>query len=658
MRRKRDGIIIIILWIATALRMYRPGLWVTWGDELNMINAALAITQHGDWTWLGNEASFGALAAHSPFSVYVTALPTLISPHPLIIRLFYALLGVVTVAIMYGMMRRTVGFIAAVVAASLLAVMPLPVDWSRYVWNPNLAPIFILIWLVTAAEGYFKGRTRGQYIHWIALSCIVQAQTALVSLLPFSIVLAGYTLWQSKNRRQALVKHHMLILVIVGITFLPWAYGLYGYQQGWWSPPLGVGDFDAGRMEFTIPSPTHLVNTFSLLTASTHHWQGNLNISSDSHRWWFPDWGQFLLYGQALFTAVAAIVLIMRGIRTHYALSRFGLFLGFLTIAPLSFLIFDRTIPEFYMMPMTFAGIAVLAWGIQMMSKWSPVRERTPALPYISKNLSDSTQWLLVLPVILVAVQLWLTVSIIDWHTENPILSSYGDIIALVETWHDDEMEVLVSEYNADLSPIEQHKWRTHWQILSATYPIRYLTSPTAIPIAPNGQRLIGDVQDSGLRDFLGEGQVYEINERTFIAFNMHFDDFPQPSFVPSGSANFGDLARVIGVYKPPTQEMLYIYWQPQQHTQTTYQFSLRWLDDDGQILAQTDQTSLEASLWRPDDTVVTFINMDSAATRPDDDGHFELVLYGWPDGNIVPVIALDESQLGLIMTLQADSFE
>ncbi|MDQ7026461.1 MAG: glycosyltransferase family 39 protein [Anaerolineae bacterium] len=170
MRKKRDGIIILILWLAMILRVYGLGLWVTWGDELNIINAAVAITQRGDWTWLGNEASFGALAAHSPFSVYVTALPTLISPHPLLIRSFYALLGLVTGALMYGMMRRYVGWTAAVIAASLLAVMPLPVDWSRYVWNPNLAPIFILIWLLTAAEGYFRGRTWGQYIHWIAVT--------------------------------------------------------------------------------------------------------------------------------------------------------------------------------------------------------------------------------------------------------------------------------------------------------------------------------------------------------------------------------------------------------------------------------------------------------------------------------------------------------
>lgn len=636
MRLTRDAILIPILLIAAALRMYRPGLWTTWGDELNIINAAVGIAHRGEWTWLGNEASFGALAAHSPFSIYVTALPALISPHPLFLRLFYALLGVLTIAMMYVMLRRHVGFTAAVIAALFIAVMPITVYWSRFVWNPNLAPLLLVIWLSTAANGYFKNRRWGQYAHWFALDFAIQAQTALLSLVPLSLAVTVYAFLQTKHNRKAFLWHHTLILLLIAITLLPWVYGLYGYHQGWWTPPLGVGDFDSGSLSFTVPSLKTVIENFSLLTANTHYWQGNFDIYPNAPQWWFPNWAYSLLYGQALLVALSTVVLIIRSIRQR-DFACFGLFLAAATLFPLCLLFVNRTISDFYMMSVVFAGIASLAWVIQL--------------------LSERYRWILVVPLYFIALQLWLTVSMIDWNRNNPILMRYGDVIELVDTWHEDNHELVFWEYTPDLSPLEQHKWQTHWHILSASYPIRIITELTAIPIAPDGQRLITATNDFWFRNLLGTSLSYNEIERTFFVFDMHFEQFPEANFVPPAANKFGDLAQIAGLYAPPLQtesNPIYLYWQPQRTTDNIYQFSLRLVDEAGNILAQTDQTSLQPNLWREGDTVVSFINLNIADNLPADAVlHFELVMYRLADMSNIPVVNEDGSEQGTIMVLE-----
>jgi 4-amino-4-deoxy-L-arabinose transferase-like glycosyltransferase len=615
MRIKRNIVPILLLFLATFLRVYGIDLWVTWGDELNIINAAIGIVQRGEWTWLGNESSFGALAAHSPFSVYATALPALIAPHPMILRLFYALWGVLTVALMYATMKKHVGYKAAIIAATLVAVMPNTVYWSRFVWNPNLAPFFLILWLHTAAEGYFNGRRWEQYTHWLALILAIQAQTALISLLPISLLLTLYSFIKSKSHI-TFIRHHAQIVLILVLTLLPWVYGLYGYERGWWTPPLGVGKFDSGSLQLTIPSARKVLDNFALLTASFNYFRGNFHTTNDAPAWWFADSAYYLLYGQALLTFIAVLWLIFRK-------NRFGLLLVAATLLPLGFLFINRELSDFYLMSVVYAGIACFAWLMQ--------------------RVIQRFRWALVLPVFFIGLQLWLTLSMISWHRQQSNLWTYGDVINLVDTWHNEDSDVLVWENTQD-SLIEQHKWRTHWQIMSATYPIRYITSPEALPIVPDGQRFVVDSQHEGLFDFLVDGQRYENPERTFIAYDLNINQFPQANIVPTAHNQFGDLARIIGLYEPQSEAGIvpvHLYWQPLRATEITYQFSLRLIDESGNIIAQTDQTSLQPNLWRSGDTVVSFINMNIPDNLPDNP-HYELVLYSYPDGVIVPVVNSD----------------
>lgn len=345
----------LILWgillIASIFRLYQPGILPTWVDELNTINPALKFARHGEWVWFGNTTSFGGIEAHSPFIIYVTALPALFFSNPLALRLFYGLLGLLVIALMYDFMSRYIGQNAAIISALFLAVMPLPVYWSRFVWNPNIAPIFIIIWLFTAT-GYFNDKRWLQAIHWLSLSFIVQAQTALLVLLPVTIVLTIYGAWSSRHKYQPYLLAHLAILTVVIVTLLPWVYGLYGISQDWFSTTYGFGKIDQGKINLIFPNLEQVWENFSLLTASVGYQKGVLNISSNSAAWWAPDWLHSLLRLQTLIILVGAIVLILQGIRKR-KLNTLNFFVSLMLLYPLGFFIVDRPILYFYTMPIT-----------------------------------------------------------------------------------------------------------------------------------------------------------------------------------------------------------------------------------------------------------------------------------------------------------------
>lgn len=630
MKLLRQFVPVMILLLAAVLRLYQPGLWNTWVDELNIIHAAQGIVYRGDWTWIGNESSFGALAAHSPFASYVTAIPALISPHPIVMRWFYAFLGIITVALTFRMMKRQVGYPSAVIASTLLAIMPLPVYWSRFVWNPNLAPLFLIICLDTAIEGYAKGNRRAQYIHWIALTLAIHAQTALVSLLPISIALALFSL-REPQKRLMMIRRHLLIMGAMFLSLLPWLYGLYGIRQGWWQVALSAGNFDSGELSLTIPSFEMIINQFSLLTASVHYWQFNLRNTVDAPGWWFPDEAYFLLYIQAFITAIALLYLMIKQRQRAW-------FIVASTIFPLLILFVNRRLSDFYMMSSVYAGIIAFSWMMQVL---------------ISRSR------LFVAPVILfMSLQLWLTASMFGWHAYDPGLWRYDEIIKLVDTWQSGEADVLVWEYDPASSPVEQHKWRTHWQILSEVYPIRFITSPESLPIAEN-QYLIVDSEDMTWLDFPQEGEIYQNNERSFIRIALDTSMYPAPDYHPATSDNFDNLASVSGLSVQslaPGLETLYLYWHPQTEIEANYQISLRLVDAEGQVLAQKDQTSLQSALWREGDTVVSFIEMMIPDNLPDSDSlAFDLVLYQYPENIIVPLVDSNGNRISDIMRLSSN---
>src|SRR3989304_5896581 len=112
--RAIDLSLVGVLTLAACLRWVYIGMYQLVGDEAILLYSALRLGRHGQWTWLTlNVTSWSFLPGHSPFSVYLIAIPYLFSPDPRLARLWVGLLAIVGIAVMYWVMRRYFGQTAA-----------------------------------------------------------------------------------------------------------------------------------------------------------------------------------------------------------------------------------------------------------------------------------------------------------------------------------------------------------------------------------------------------------------------------------------------------------------------------------------------------------------------------------------------------------------
>src|SRR5258708_578622 len=135
----------IIILAASFLRLYRIGDYMTFlGDEGRDVLVAYNIL-HGHFTLLGPRSSAADFYYGPIYYYFISPFLWLFHYDPVGPAVFVALLGIATVFLVYKVGKEFFGTYAAVVAASLYAVAPLIIGYSRSSWNPNPLPFVSLL---------------------------------------------------------------------------------------------------------------------------------------------------------------------------------------------------------------------------------------------------------------------------------------------------------------------------------------------------------------------------------------------------------------------------------------------------------------------------------------------------------------------------------
>jgi 4-amino-4-deoxy-L-arabinose transferase-like glycosyltransferase len=616
--QKYDGWLVCIVLLAAALRWFKPGLWGTWVDELSTLASATDLVHHGRMIWLGNPSTYSGLAAHSPFSIYVSALPFLLSPDPVFARVFYGLLGILTVCLTYLMTKRYYGQTAAVFAGFMIAVAPIPVFWSRYVWNPNIAPLFIILWIWAGLYGYHEGNRKAQFFHWLCLSLMIQSQTALAFMIPLSLFLFVRWLWLNPATRTPALLTAVNSGVLCVLLTIPWIIGLVGVERGWWQVPIGTGNTVEAGIRYNLPAINRIFDNFALLTSNYSFRIGMLNVVDDKASWWPQPSINVILAAQAVLIFMGTVGIVyfsrMRKERITY------LYLVLVVIWSLCFLFLDqtRTIPYFYMQPVVI--VAPIIFGIVM--KWLWERQRLAT----------------VIGVGFITAQLWLTLAIIDWYQLGDNAMSISEVQAMLTDWQEIGNEIVfIEKAPADEANLASTEWELFWKILDRQFPLATVYDIHALPIAPDGEILASVASVDVIPPFFGEGEVIDLGKRAFRYVHISPDDIPLLDFVPQDAAMFEDVLRINGVIgtRPSASELwsIIIVWQPINPDNVQYQFSVRLVDTAGNGYGQVDGAALQTNLWRNGDTVITQFNMQVIDTLPDDaDLRLNIITYTLPE--------------------------
>lgn len=140
--------IIILLWlflISLFLRSFLLSHFISYHqDQVRDLFYLKDYFEHGKFILLGPKASVGDFFL-PPFWYYLMAISYFFSKSPLAPAFLTAVLGSATTVVIYLFVKKYFDKNLAFITALLYAVSPLSIEYSRFAWNPNPIPLFVIL---------------------------------------------------------------------------------------------------------------------------------------------------------------------------------------------------------------------------------------------------------------------------------------------------------------------------------------------------------------------------------------------------------------------------------------------------------------------------------------------------------------------------------
>jgi 4-amino-4-deoxy-L-arabinose transferase-like glycosyltransferase len=167
-------IISFILAVAAFTRLWNiPGSLQFLGDQGRDAMIVANIFKKGDLVFIGPVTSIGNMYLGPLYYYFMVPFLMLSYPSPAGPAYAIAILGIITVGLMYYLGRKLVGETAALLAAGLMAISETVTQYSRFSWNPNPAPLVSLI-MVYATYYAWKKNPWAWIIVALCFSILVQ----------------------------------------------------------------------------------------------------------------------------------------------------------------------------------------------------------------------------------------------------------------------------------------------------------------------------------------------------------------------------------------------------------------------------------------------------------------------------------------------------
>lgn len=154
---------------------------------------------NGDECWYGNFA-LDALNGRSPsfltpnrnpvnpfYILPVIAVHALASPSILLLRSLPVLLGLLTLGINFAVARRLLGSVAAIVSTGLLAVMAVPIAYSRFAWDATQLPLITALLIYSSIDSHRRPGLRTFLRTWglFAAALLIHPTCVFLGPIPF-----------------------------------------------------------------------------------------------------------------------------------------------------------------------------------------------------------------------------------------------------------------------------------------------------------------------------------------------------------------------------------------------------------------------------------------------------------------------------------------
>jgi hypothetical protein len=164
-----DWPLYIILAISAFFHFFRIQTTEFDFDQANLFQLAHDAIAHGLIPLSSNQASIGVL--HAPFFIYTLLPAAALSSNPLGGAITVALFTTVAAAFAYWFTYRYFGRLPAIVAGLLNATAYVPLKYSNSIWQPDILPFFMILFLFVIFRGAVE-RRKGWFFPAVALMAI------------------------------------------------------------------------------------------------------------------------------------------------------------------------------------------------------------------------------------------------------------------------------------------------------------------------------------------------------------------------------------------------------------------------------------------------------------------------------------------------------
>lgn len=625
MTRRELALLLAILLLAAVVRLARPDLTEFKADEGRLLTAALTMSD-GQFALRGISSSVGL--PNAPMSVWLYALPLVVWSHPYAATLFTGLLGVVAVGGVYWLARRYWGIGAAVCAATMLAVSPWAIVFSRKIWAQNLLPAFVVGWAIAAVLTYVERRRAFLILHILCLAIAVQIHPGAISLVPATL------LFLIVFRRRVDWRYLAAGVLLSALTAVPFLWYLWSRFRA-----------DGGLAMASGQSSPHFSFDAVSLISDILSGQGIAALADPNYNG-FPAESAIRLLWLALVVAGAgwAVWKIARTPREPAAQTAFICLVWLL--APVAVFLWQWTPPYIHYFILAIPAAFLLAGGV-----WGEMASRVrPPVKVVAWSAF----------VVVSALQLAIWANMMAVVARDPMAGGFGIPLGVKLAAADgarrllDETEAIEILVAGDGANPEQQDFPAEFRALLHGVPLRYvdLKQEAVFPATPSVVLLDTSAADgpSSARDLYlvpsGEWDSFAIPGGDLAYSVRAMPAAATPSIVsniepPPLLANFVRLIgyddrRLLG------EGVWDIYWRPADNPDAgDYHFFNHLLDGAGRRVAQVDGAAFAGPQWRAGDVVISRFWL-AVPNELDPPPAMSIGMYRFPSIESVPI--LDEA--------------
>ncbi|HJO34179.1 MAG TPA: glycosyltransferase family 39 protein [Anaerolineales bacterium] len=599
-------------------------------DQAATSMGALQVVE-GSWPLVGPMSfSFSTTLRDPPLPSYLYAMPFAVSGDPRIARIFTALWNLFSISLAYKICRLYFGRNAGLFASALYAVHPTAVLASRFIWNPNLAAPFVMLFLYTGLQGYYQSRWFARVMHLPALALAVLCHPSLTLLAPVSLLFWLWAWWNQANERRALLVQGGASAAIAMLLLVPWLAG--NLQLAAAAQP--AADLSTFGNWVRLQSPD--LNVLKTVLAGEGCWRNNCPMLLGERPPVFMT--HFLPNITLLATAWTLLLGALRR-RVFPALVIAAAFFLPPAIASATGRVFDH-----YVWPLT--GNAVIIQAAVLSAERDS--RSTQGHQFIKSLMPKSTRRLIQFSYALVMALILFGQARFNFlYNPQESLPSLNQNLATVryalKTALDAGAELILQDYQPpdELRCIGCRGWETLPALLG--HDLRVLPQDSGVPAPSTGAYLLRSTswphEDGHLLEKETVNTWFQLS-RIPTASETQLDiTTAEPYRFANGALVLGlataspaALSRASEDWRPS------LVWRAGDATTTDYKLFAHFLDFDGRKYAQADPLALPGRYWRAGETVVSELDFKIAEDLPEDGSLF--IRFGMYDqhGN-VPVL-------------------